>query len=161
MYQVNTRSKMETTIMSNIEIICPHCGGDIELTEALAAPLIQAERAKVDELVQKRLRDERKAIADKAAAEVRDELELRLRDQEAELQKSDEKLIQAQQLERDARKAKAEAEEALREQDLRVAREVEAATEAVAKAAEERGRQGASKELQAPVSYTHLTLPTN
>lgn len=149
MYQVNTRSKMETTIMSNIEITCPHCGGDIELTEALAAPLIQAERAKVDDLVQKRLRDERKAIADKAAADARQALELRLRDQEAELQERDEKLVQAQQLEREARKAKAEAEEALREQDLRVAREVEAATAAVAKAAEERARKEASKDLQA------------
>ncbi len=135
--------------MTDMQINCPHCGGEIELTEALAAPLIQAERAKVDELVQKQLRAERKAIADKAAADVRQALELQLRDQEVEMRKSEEKLVQAQQLERDARKAKAEAEEALREQDLRVAREVEAAKSDVAKAAEERARKEAAKQLQA------------
>ncbi|MET0106062.1 MAG: DUF2130 domain-containing protein [Sedimenticola sp.] len=135
--------------MSNTEITCPHCGEEIELTEALAAPLIQAERAKVDELVQQQLRAERKAIGEKAAAEARQSLELQLRDQEAELQKSEQKLVQAQQLEREARKAKTEAEEALREQDLRVAREVEAAKSAVTKAAEERARQEAAKQLQA------------
>jgi hypothetical protein len=123
--------------------------GEIELTEALAAPLIQAERAKVDELVQKQLRAERKTIADKASADARQALELQLRDQEVEMRKSEEKLVQAQQLERDARKAKAEAEEALREQDLRVAREVEAAKSDVAKAAEERARKEADKQLQA------------
>ncbi len=147
--------------MSNTEITCPHCGGDIELTEALAAPLIQAERAKVDELVQKQLRAERKAIAEKAATDARQALELRLRDQELELKKSEEKVVQAQQLESDARRAKTEAEEALREQDLRVAREVEAAKAEVAKAAEERARQAADKQmrtLQERVTTQHKQL---
>ncbi|MED5509339.1 MAG: DUF2130 domain-containing protein [Pseudomonadota bacterium] len=135
--------------MSNIEITCPHCQGEVELTEALAAPLLQQERAKVDELVQKQLKAERKSIEEKAAAEARQSLELKLTEQTAELQRSEEKLIQAQQLEREARKAKATADEALREQDLIIERKVEEAKSLVAKAAEDRARMEARKELHA------------
>lgn len=38
-----------------MEINCPHCGKGFELTEALAAPLLEAERAKVDNEVKRRL----------------------------------------------------------------------------------------------------------
>lgn len=44
--------------MSNFEINCPHCGGAIELTEALAAPLLEAERQKVDAEVKRRMQTE-------------------------------------------------------------------------------------------------------
>ncbi len=135
--------------MVNVDIACPHCGGEIELTEALAAPLIQAERAKVEDLVQKKMLSERKAIAEKAAAEARESLELQLRNQEVKLEESNQKLLQAQQLEIEARNAKAAAETAVREQDLRVAREVEAAKASVAKMAKEEARSEASDQLKA------------
>lgn len=135
--------------MTEMQIKCPHCGGEVEVTEALAAPFIAAEREKSDERVQRQLRAERQAIAEKAAAEARQALEIRLSDQAAELEKRDQQLIQAQQLERDARKAQAEADQALREQDIRVARELQAAKAAIAKEAEDRARQQTAKELQA------------
>jgi hypothetical protein len=41
--------------MSTLEINCPHCGEGFELTEALAAPLLEAERANVDNEVERRI----------------------------------------------------------------------------------------------------------
>jgi hypothetical protein len=133
--------------MNEMSFPCPHCGEQIELTEALAAPLIQAERAKTEDLVQKRLREERGAIAEKAAAQARQALDQQLREQAAEIEKRDQKLAQAQQLEREARKAKLEAEALVREQDLRIERAVEAAKEAAAKQATEEARKAAQRDV--------------
>lgn len=135
--------------MKDVNFPCPHCGEHIELTEALAAPLIQAERAKIDELVQKRLGEERKQIADQAAERAKEDFDRQMRDKESELQKRDEQVKQAQQLEREARNAKVQAEAALRDQDLIVERAVAAAKEEAAAATSKLMREGADRDLAA------------
>ena len=58
------------TDFADLSIDCPHCGKPVELTaairDALAAPLVDAERKKVDEEVARRLAAEGDAIAKKA-----------------------------------------------------------------------------------------------
>src|SRR5687767_11337179 len=54
--------------MNEMKIECPHCKKPFELTEALASPLLEAERRKVTTEVERRLAVERDAAAQKASA---------------------------------------------------------------------------------------------
>ena len=60
--------------MSEVEVTCPKCGSQFELTEALketlTAPLIDTERRKLAADFERQLGAQRKAIADEAAGNV-------------------------------------------------------------------------------------------
>ena len=131
------------------EITCPRCDGQFELTEALAAPLLQAERAKVEQTVSRRLADERKADAEAREAEVRAALAQQRAEHEQDLARRDRKVAEAQQLEQDARKAKEAADELVREQQLLIDRAIEAERARIMDEAGKAARQQAARELEA------------
>lgn len=110
---------------SNLEIECPKCGEHFELTEALAAPLLDAERKKVDTEVVRRVQAERAAIAKQAAAEAGVELGAKLQASQAALAERDAKLRQAQEVELTLRRDREALEQAQREMELTVQRRVD------------------------------------
>jgi len=89
--------------MSNMEINCPHCGEGFELTEALAAPLLEAERAKVDSEVKRRLAAEVTSAEAKGRAAAEYEAAAKIRVAEALAQESASKMRDAQAQELAAR----------------------------------------------------------
>lgn len=115
--------------MNSFEIDCPHCGGAVELTEALAAPLLEAERQKVDAEVKRRLQAELTDAVSKARAEADEEATLKVRAAEAQAAELANKLREAQAQElavRQERERLAQEKEAL---ELTVQRRVDAEKE--------------------------------
>jgi hypothetical protein len=82
--------------MSTLEINCPHCGGAVELTEALAAPLLEVERQRVDVEVKRRVQAEVTDAVTEARAEAEAEAALKVRAVEARADESAKKLRDAQ-----------------------------------------------------------------
>ncbi|MEX3897351.1 DUF2130 domain-containing protein [Paraburkholderia sp. BR10954] len=82
--------------MNTMEINCPHCGEAFELTEALAAPLLQAERQKVDAEVKRRLQAEVTAAASKARMAAEADAAVKIRAAESIADESAKKLREAQ-----------------------------------------------------------------
>lgn len=121
--------------MSNLTVSCPHCGNPFELTEALAAPLLEAERKKVDAEVERRLSAERDSVAKKAAAATAAEYAAKLKVSEAAVLERDTKLRQAQAAELAIRKEREQLELTRRELDLTVQRRVDAEKKAAAEQA--------------------------
>ena len=112
--------------MSNFSVECPHCKNSFELTEALASPLLEAERKKVNAEVERRLETERDAVAKKASAVTAAEYAAKLKASEAAVSERDAKLRQAQEAELAMRKEREQLEQAKRELDLTVQRRVDA-----------------------------------
>lgn len=135
--------------MSSLEITCPHCEGTFELTEALAAPLVEVERQKARTEAQRELNTERAALVERAKAEVADEMTAKLEASAAALATADERAQAAQAAELAALKAKDDAEQAKRETELSVQRQVDAAKDALAKQAEERVAAQYAAQLEA------------
>jgi hypothetical protein len=79
-----------------MEINCPHCGEAFELTEALAAPLLQAERLKVDTEVKRRLHAEVTAAASKARMTAEADAAVKIRAAESIADENAKKLREAQ-----------------------------------------------------------------
>lgn len=111
-------------------ITCPHCKGEVRLTESLAAPLVEATRAQYEA----RLRTERatiaKAEAEKARLALATDLEQKakeLADLQGVLVERDKKLAEAQQAQAEAIKKQRELDDAKRELDLTVEKQVQAA----------------------------------
>jgi hypothetical protein len=109
-------------------ITCPQCQADIRLTESLAAPLVQATR----EEYEARFRAERETIAAAAARKAKLEIagELDAKSKElAELgqilQERDGKLKEAQKAQAEAIKKQRELDDARRELDLTVEKQVQ------------------------------------
>jgi hypothetical protein len=121
--------------MNEIKIECPHCKKPFELTEALAFPLLEAERRKVTAEVERRLAAERDAAAQKASAAITAEYAAKLKASEAALSERDAKLRQAQAAELALRKERDQLEQEKREVDLTVQRRVDAEKKAVAEQA--------------------------
>lgn len=112
--------------MNSLQINCPHCGGDFELTEALAAPLLQAERGKVDAEVKRRLQAEIADVAVKARAAAEAEAALKVRAAEAQADESAKKLREAQVRELAVRKERECLEQEKNAIELTVQRRVDA-----------------------------------
>src|SRR5688500_4444863 len=84
---------------NELNIDCPHCGKPFALTEALAAPLLHAERKKLDTEVVRRLTSEREAAAKQATADVTAEYEKKLQAGATELAAKDAQVRAAQDAE--------------------------------------------------------------
>lgn len=121
--------------MTQFTIECPQCHESFELTEALAAPLLEAERKKVDAEVSRRLAKERDAITRQAAKAAEAEFLVKLNASEAAIVERDAKLRVAQQAELSIRREREQLEQAKREIELTVQRRVDAEKQAAAKAA--------------------------
>jgi hypothetical protein len=124
-----------------LTIDCPKCGSEFELSEALAGPLLEAERKRASAEAHKTVEIARTAIAEAARKEVVNEYAAKLTARDKTIAESEARLKQAQQAELAARKAKEEAERAKEEVELTVQRRVDAsradvAQEAVRKATE-------------------------
>jgi hypothetical protein len=114
--------------MSEPVITCPNCGTEIELTEALAAPLhAKIEAAHQLELAQTeaRLRREAEALMGRAEKKLREEVSIQRTLLERELAGEREKRKAAQNAELELRKAKNALDNRARELDLEVARRVD------------------------------------
>jgi hypothetical protein len=83
--------------MNDFEIQCPHCGDAFELTEALAAPLLEEERKRVDAEVKHRLQAEVAAAEAKGRAAGEADSDAKVRAAEALAQANATKLRQAQE----------------------------------------------------------------
>jgi len=115
--------------MSTLDINCPHCGVSFELTEALAAPLLEAERQKVDVEVKRRLQAELADAVTKTRTEAEADAAVKVRAAEAQADESAKKLREAQAQElavRHERERLAQEKEAL---ELTVQRRVDAEKE--------------------------------
>jgi hypothetical protein len=110
--------------MSEINIQCPHCGNHIELTEALTAPILQAERRKVHAESERQLASERLAIEEAAAAKARAEDAEVIAELRRASESKDVELLKARDAEVASLRAIQQAEEAKRNIDLEVARQV-------------------------------------
>jgi hypothetical protein len=82
--------------MNTLEINCPHCGDAFELTEALAAPLLEAERQKVNAEVKRRTHAELAEAVAKARTAADAEAAVRIRAAETQAEESAKKLRDAQ-----------------------------------------------------------------
>jgi hypothetical protein len=109
-------------------ITCPNCGTEIELTEALAAPLnakLEAEhRAELAEL-QAQLRGEAQALAQRAEKKAREDASLEKEMLQRELADERKRRQAAQRAELDLRQQKIELETRAQELDLEVARRLD------------------------------------
>lgn len=154
--------------MADPTIACPHCSGEIRLTESLAAPLIAAERqtlareraaltearAGVDAEIATRLEALRASVSATAATEARAEAAAALKAQadraaalaEA-LRQRDAKLAEAQAAQADALRRTRELDEARRELELTVEKRVGTALAAV----RDKARAEAEEALQLKV----------
>jgi hypothetical protein len=133
--------------MSNLNFSCPHCGESTELTEALAGPLLAAERQKAAVEAERRLTANRQAFESAAAAKARDESAAEIAALTRAAAAKDAEIAKARQAELAARTAIRQAEEAQQNVDVEVSRRAaEQVQAAVAKAREDAAAQY-SKEL--------------
>jgi hypothetical protein len=110
--------------MIEITIPCPQCGQSFELTEALAAPLLESERHKAAAEAERRLRSEREAIAAAATAAARKETAAEVASFKRAAEAKDAELAKARDAELAARTAMREASEAKARIEVEVARRV-------------------------------------
>jgi hypothetical protein len=113
-------------------IACPNCGTEIELTEALAAPLhAKLEAAHQSQLaqLQAQLRRETEALVGRAEKKAREDSSLERKILERELADERARRAAAQQAELELRKEKGALESRARELDLEVARRVDSERE--------------------------------
>jgi hypothetical protein len=127
---------------SELKINCPHCSTSFALTQALAGPMLEAERKSAQAAAIRAVEAERATIAKEARHEADAEHAAQLRERDAAIAERDTKLKNAQQAELAARKAREEAERAKQDVELDVQRRVDVmrsqvASEATRKATEE------------------------
>jgi hypothetical protein len=109
-------------------ITCPHCKGEVHLTESLAAPIVEATRAQYEA----KLRAERTAIAEAEAKKARlaltaemDRKAQELAELTSVLADRDQKLAEAQQAQTDALRKQRELDDAKRELELSIEKRVQ------------------------------------
>lgn len=119
---------------SDATIVCPHCSGEIKLSESLAAPFLRDAKAKFGEqLAEKevewrnrteaRLLDVKSEATKNARKEIEDELKEsrnRLRETQDLLSTSNQKLVEAQRVQAEAIRKERELEERERELELSI-----------------------------------------
>jgi len=145
------------TMSPDPTITCPHCKGDVRLTESLAAPLVEATRAQYEA----KLRTEREAIAVAEAKKAKlalaadiDQKAKELADLQAVLAERDKKLAEAQQAQAEALKKQRELDDARRELDLSVEKKVQ---ESLA-AARAQAKQEAETDLKMKMAEKEQTI---
>lgn len=114
--------------MSELSIPCPECGASIELTEALAGPLLEAERRKAADAAdaaERRFAADRSVIEEAAAAKARADSASTIAAMERAAEAKDAELAKGREAELAAIAARKEAEDARRNIDLEVARRVD------------------------------------
>lgn len=124
---------------TDVTIPCPHCGESFQLTQALAAPLLDAERKKLEAQAQHFVEHERAAVEAKARAAAEAEYAEERQTMQQAMAERDVQVQATKAVELAARKAKSEADTAKRDVELAVQRQVQEATtritqEAMAKA---------------------------
>jgi hypothetical protein len=134
---------------TELTIDCPQCGEGFELTEALAGPLLEAERKRARAEVAKAVEAGRDSIAEATRKDVAKEFAAELRARDASIAERDAKLKQAQEAELAARKATESAERAKQEAELTVQRRVDAVRAEVAAEAIRKTTESFSAKLQA------------
>jgi hypothetical protein len=132
-----------------LTIDCPHCGEAFELTEALAGPLLEAERKRARAEIAKTVETERESIAEAIRKDVSQDFAAQLRARDNSIAERDAKLKQAQEAELAARKATEAAERAQQETELTVQRRVDAARAEVAAEAVSKAKVTFDAELKA------------
>jgi len=132
--------------MSDLTIECPKCRHPFELTEALAGPMLEAERRKAVAEADQHFATNAKAMAEEAVKKARAESEGVIEEM-ARQRKSDEaEVAKAREAELAARRAKQEADDAKRGVEVEVERRVvERAAAAAEYAREEAARQYAAE----------------
>lgn len=115
----------------DVSIECPHCGEAFQLTEALAAPLLNAERKKLQAEARSFVHAERAQVEAKAKAAAEAEYAEERKALQAAMLKRDEQVRAAQAAELAARKAQKAADEAGRNVELSVERKVQALREQI------------------------------
>lgn len=118
--------------MSELTIPCPECGASIELTEALAGPMLEAERRRAVAAAERKFAVDRAAIEEAAAAKVRAEGASTIAALKRDSDAKDVEVAKARVAEIAAIQAKQEADDAKRNVDLEVARRVAEQAEAAA-----------------------------
>lgn len=135
--------------MNELRINCPNCDEPFELTEALAGPLLDAERRKGAEEAERRLEADRKAIAEAAADNARAEHAAIIADLRQAGAAKDIELTKAREAELGAHRLMREAEEAKQTIELEVARRVAAEAEVAATRAREETVESYAPKLKA------------
>ncbi len=124
---------------ADLSIECPHCGKPVELTaairDALAAPLVDAERKRVDEEVARRLAAQGADIAKKAGEAAELAMAAKLQAAETLAAEKDAKLAEAQKAELTLRQERERLDQERKELDLTVQRRVDAEKKAAAEQA--------------------------
>jgi hypothetical protein len=118
--------------MSDLKIECPKCNHPFELTEALAGPILDAERRKARAEAEQNLGARTEAAVAKALEEARAEAAATVANLEQQKQTAEEEVERARDAKLAALKAKQEAEEAKRNVEVEVARRVGEQTDAIA-----------------------------
>jgi hypothetical protein len=118
--------------MSALTIECPHCQKPFELTEAIATPIVEAERCKLAFEVTKRIDAERAQIEANARADAAAQYEAQIKASTATLADKDRQIEAAKATELAALKAKAEADLAKKDVELVIERRLAAEKQAIA-----------------------------
>ncbi|MEI6239634.1 MAG: DUF2130 domain-containing protein [Planctomycetia bacterium] len=142
---------------SDPTITCPHCKTEVRLTESLAAPLVEATRAKYEAKLESERAAIAKAEAEKARLALRADIEEKakdLADLKVVLAERDAKLVEAQKAQTDALKKQRELDDARRELDLSVEKKVQ---ESLA-AARAQAKQEAESDLKLKMSEKEQTI---
>lgn len=118
--------------MSDLKIECPKCNHPFELTEALAGPILEAERRKARTEAEHDLGARTEAAVAKALEKARAETAVTVANLEQQNQAAQAEVEKARDAELAALKAKQEAEDAKRSVEVEVARRVAEQTDAMA-----------------------------
>lgn len=130
----------------DITIECPQCGESFHLTSALAAPMLEVEREKINAEAKRHLAQEREAIEARAKSALEAEYAEERKAAQMAAAERDKQVKAARDAELAALKAKEAAENAQRDVALQVQREVEARRAQISrKAAEDANAEVAAK----------------
>jgi hypothetical protein len=111
--------------MKPFEILCPHCGESVEISEAIAAPLINAERQKAGAEVGRRVAEAVAAAEEKVRAAVECDAAARIRTAEVAAAEIGSKLKLAQMNELAVRKAQEQLRIEKEELELTIQRRID------------------------------------
>lgn len=140
--------------MSSLTVECPHCHQPFELTEAIAAPIVEAERAKAMAEAARRVESERAEIEIRAQAAAESKFAEQIQAGQTAIAERDAQLEAAKQAQLAALNAKAEAEQAKRDVELTVRQRVDAQKSEI----ERQAREGAESEAATKLNAVNEAL---
>lgn len=140
--------------MSDLTIECPYCNESFELTGALAAPIVEAERRKVAAETARHIEAERAKIDAQAKVDAAAQFEAQIKANQAALAEKDRQVEVAKVAELAALKAKTAAEQAKQDVELVIERRLTAEKQAIA----ERVKADADKAAAARIASLEAVL---